>query len=184
MSTPVKRGVPKSLFVIILALLAAMCIYAIFFDYSEPENTVNDFYTAYFNRDFDTVAENLSVFWSVRFLPQYGSMQPAELIENREAIEKETSKVIAQIEGDNDLPQNLSIDILKDYTKAGENSALVVYNFNEDGKTVGIEAAILIRENGSLRIFNMAPISTEDLEVLKNYDMTVIDENFLPLIKN
>ncbi len=184
MSGTINRGVPKFLFVIILALLAIMYIYAAFFDIAKPENTVNDFYTAYFNQDYDTVAENLSVFWSVRFLPQYSSLQPSELIENRSDIERETSKVIAQIEENNELPANLSIEVLKNYTRVGENSALVVYNFNQDGKTIGIEAAILIEENDRLRIFNMAPISEEDLEEMQDYDITLIDQSFQNLIES
>jgi len=177
-------GVPKSLFVIILAVLAAMYYYAAFIDSPSPENTVEDFYNAYFNRDFDTAAEDLSVFWSVRFLPQYSSLAPSELIEKRDIIEEETGKVIAQIEENNKIPANLSIEILNAYTKKGENSALVVYNFRENGEAAGIEAAILIKEKGRLRIFNMAPISTEDLEKIQNYDITLLDESFKDLIES
>ena len=56
-------GVPKFIYVIIIVILAAMYYYAAFVDVSDPEQVVEDFYTAYFELDFETVEENLSVFW-------------------------------------------------------------------------------------------------------------------------
>lgn len=179
---PSKSGVPRFLFVAIIAILGAMFWYSAYGETPAPEKTVKTFYQAYFDRDFDTVAKNLSVFWSVRFLPEYADMEPAELLANRTKIEADISKVIAEIESQNTVPQGVSIEIMKEYTKMGKNSAIVVYSFNEDGKDTGMETALLIKENDKLRIFNMSPIDAETLEQIKAVDMTILDENFDSLL--
>ncbi|MDD4801442.1 MAG: hypothetical protein PHF24_00675 [Syntrophomonas sp.] len=179
---PFRPGVPRFIFVVIIALLASMYWYAAYVDTSPPEKTVNNFYQAYFERDFDTVAKNLSVFWSVRFLPDYAGMSPAQLLEQRAQIESDISKIIADIEKENTIPKGVSIEILEDYTKIGELSAIVVYMFKENGKDNGMETALLIKENGQLRIFNMSPIDSQTLTQIKAVDINILDENFDSLL--
>jgi predicted HNH restriction endonuclease len=157
--------------------------YAAYGDTPAPEKTVKTFYQAYFDRDFDTVAQNLSVFWSVRFLPEYADMSPEQLIENRTKIEGDISKIIADIEKENSVPKGVSIEVMKEYTKIGKNSAIVVYTFKENGKETGMETALLIKEKGQLRIFNMSPIDPQTLEQIKAVDINVLDENFDSLLK-
>ena len=183
---PVEEGprrVPRALFVIIILLFGALYWFAAYGDNPAPEKTVKTFYTAYFNRDYDTVAKNLSVFWSVRFLPQYAALSPTELLNNRAKIEADISKVIADIEKDNQIPKGISIEIQKEYTKQGQNSALVVYGFQENGKITSMETAVLIKENGQLRIFNMSPVDPETLEQIKSIDIKILDENFTNLMQ-
>ena len=177
-----RSGVPRFLFVAIIAILGAMYWYAAYGETPAPEKTVDNFYQAYFDRDFNTVAKNLSVFWSVRFLPEYANLTPAEILENRAKIEADISKVIADIEAENTVPQGVSIEIMKDYTKIGKNSAIVVYKFIEDGQDTGMETALLIKEQEHLRIFNMSPIDVETLEQIKAVDINVLDENFASLL--
>ena len=110
-------------------------------DVSEPEKVVEDFHSAYFNRDYETMAENLSVFWSVQFLPQYTSQSPAELLNNRDQIVKEISQVIAEQEEENILEDNYSIEVNPEYTRKGTNSAVVVYSVKQDGNKLGMELA-------------------------------------------
>ena len=180
--TLLKPRVPRFIFVVIIAIFAAMYWYAAYGDTPAPEKTVKTFYQAYFDRDFDTVAKNLSVFWSVRFLPDYASMSPEQLLENRTKIEADISKVIADIEKENSVPKGVSIEVMKEYTKMGKNSAIVVYSFKENGKDTGMETALLIKEKGQLRIFNMSPIDPETLEQIKAVDINVLDENFDSLL--
>ncbi len=181
----VKRRVPRSIFGIILVCFAALYWYAAYGDTPAPEKTVKNFYQAYFNRNFDVVAQNLSVFWSVRFLPDdYANMAPAELIENRPQIEKQIAAVIADIEKDTEIPQGVTVNIMKDYTKIGKESAVVVYSFMENGKETGMEAAILIMEKGQFRIFNMSPIDETILGQVKDLDINQIDENFSELLNS
>ena len=181
--TPSKPRVPRFIFVVIIATFAAMYWYAAYGDTPAPEKTVKTFYQAYFDRDFNTVAQNLSVFWSVRFLPDYASMSPEQLLENRTKIEADISKVIADIEKENSIPTGVSIEVMKEYTKMGKNSAIVVYSFKENGKDTGMETALLIKEKGQLRIFNMSPIDPETLAQIKAVDINVLDENFESLLK-
>jgi hypothetical protein len=176
-----KQGVPKSLFVFIIVILAGMYYYAAFVDKSAPEKVVQNFYQAYFERDFETVGENLSVFWAAQIIPQYSTLTPAQLLEKRDQVEKDTVKTISAMEENNKIPENLSIEILKDYTRLGKNSAIVAYNFKQDGKPAGMEAAILIKEEGQLRIFNLSPITEQNLQQIKTLDINTLDKNFAQL---
>jgi hypothetical protein len=169
--------VPRFIFVVIIAILGAMYWYAAYGDTPAPEKTVKTFYQAYFDRDFDTVAENLSVFWSVRFLPEYADMTPAELLNNRTKVEAEISKVIAEIESENTIPEGVSIEVLKEYTKMGKSSAIVVYQFIENGKETGMETALLIKEKDQFRILNMSPVDAQTLEQIKSVDINTLDKN-------
>lgn len=180
-STP--KGVPKPIYVIIIVLLAAMYYYAAFVDISNPEKVVEDFYHAYFQRDFDTVASHLSVFWSVQFLPQYMSSSPAQLLEQRDQVENDIAKVITDIEKSNELPQNLAIKILPDYTRQKPNSALVAYSFEEDGKSLGMEMTILIKEKGEYRIYSMSPINAEIIKSIPDSDLEAMDQSFKNLVE-
>lgn len=179
------RRVPRSIFAIILILSAGLYWFAAYGDTPAPVKTVKNFYQGYFDRDFDTVAQNLSVFWSVRFLSdEYASMTPAELLENRTKIEKEISAVIADSEKENPVPSGVNVKIMKDYTQVGQKSAIVVYSFIENGKDVGMEASILILEKSKFRIFNMSPIDDTSLDQIKSLDMSIIDNNFAELLDN
>lgn len=176
------RRVPRALFVIILLCLAGLYGWAAFGDTPAPEKTVKNFYTAYFNRDYKTVAQNLSVFWSVRLLPDYANMSPLELLDNRSKIEGETAVAIADIEKDNQLPEGMSVEIMKDYTKIGKESAIVVYQFKEKETVTSMEVAILILEKEQFRIFNMSAVDDTVLGQIKALDMSVLDQNFADLM--
>ncbi|MEN6328529.1 MAG: hypothetical protein ABFD18_20260 [Syntrophomonas sp.] len=181
MDKPTTRSIPIFIPLLIVVIIASMYYYAAFLE-SSPEQTVQDFYQAYFQKDYDTVAKNLSVFYSIRFLPQYSTMTPAQLLEDRETIEKETSKVIEMIESKNKLPDNLSIEIMPSYTKKSENSALVVYTFKENGQPSGMELAILIKEKAKYRIFNMSPVASQDLAQIKQGNLEELDAGFKKLL--
>lgn len=174
-------GVPKVLYVLIIVILAAMYYYAAYMDVSKPEKIVQDFYDAYFERDFDKVAENLSVFWSVQFLPQYSGKTPAELLNHRDRITQEISSVIADIEKGNELPDNMSIQVHPEYTRTRAHSALVGYSVHQDAQTAGMEMAILIKEAGRYRIYTMTPISAQMLENIPEEDVDQLDESFAAL---
>jgi hypothetical protein len=178
----VKRRVPRFIFAVILLGLAGLYWFAAYGDTPAPEKVVKNFYHAYFNRDFNTVAQNLSVFWSVRFLPDYASQTPAELLANRSKVEKDIASVITDIEKDNEIPTDVTIEIMKDYTKIGKESAIVVYNFIEGGKKTSMEASILILENGQFRIFNMSPVDDSVLDQIKSLDINILDQNFTDLL--
>lgn len=176
-------GVPKSIFIIIVAILASMFYYAAFIDKSGAEKTVEDFYQAYFNRDYDTVAEHLSVFWAVQFLPQYQNLSPGQLLENRATIEKEIAQIIKEIEEDTKYPENLRIEVNSSLTKQRDNSALVGYTFQENGETSGMEVAILINESGAYRIYSMSPANPTDIQGITDENMDNLDANFKSLLE-
>lgn len=174
--------VPRSIWLVIVILLAALYSYAAYFDPTSPDKTVENFYQAYFEKDYATVASNSSVFWAVNFLPQYAGMTAPELLENRDKIEKDIVKVISDMEKTNPVPKDVKIKILKDYTKQGEYAAVVVYEIIESDKTTNTEAAILIKESGQFKVFTMTAIDPQNLNQIKALDMTEMDENFKTLL--
>lgn len=165
--------------ILIIGIAASYYGYNSYFN--NPEKIVKEFYQAYFNREVDKVAQNLSVFWAVRFLPEYENTSPVELLAARAEIEGKIASVIADIEKENQLPEGLSIEIMPDYTKVGKESGIVVYRFKEKGVETSKEAAILIRENGQFRIFNMSAVDASVLSQIKSLDMNILDQNFTEL---
>lgn len=182
MDRTVPAGVPKIIYVLIIVILAGMYYYAAYVDVSNPEKVVADFYNAYFDRDYDKVAENLSVFWSVQFLPQYTSQSPAELLKNRDEINKEMSQVFAEQEKENPLEGNYAVETHSEYTRQGTNSALVVYSIIENGNELGMEMALLINEAGQFRIFSMTPVTAEALQTITEEDLQSLEESFTDLL--
>lgn len=167
---------PKILYVIIVAILAAMYYYAAYVDTTPAEKTVQNFYQAYFDRDYDTVADNLSVFWAVQFLPQYQSLAPNEMIAQRDTIIKDLTSFISEMESKNKVPEGLTVEIDRDFTKQGTNSSLVAYSFKENGKDAGMEMAILINEAGTFRIFSFTPTTPEYLSQIGDKEMQELDK--------
>lgn len=175
--------VPKYIYVIIIATLAVMFIYGQYIDSTPAEKTVENFYNAYFNRDFDTVAQYLSVFWSVQFLPQYQDLSPRELIERRPDIEKDIARILAELEKDITYPEDLHIVINSEYTRETANSAIVGYVFQEKEETSGVELAILINESGAYRIYSVISADQADLNSITDENMEILDANFKKLLE-
>lgn len=182
MDKPVKRGVPKILFILIIVLLAAMYYYAAYRDYSNPEVTVRNFYNAYFQKDYETVAQNLSVFWGVQFMPEYMLMSPQELIADRPAIEKKMGDFISRVEAESKIPADMSIKILSKYTQRAENTALVAYEFKEKNKSAGMEMALLLKENNRMYILKMMPVNEEQLQQLNGNDISELEQSFKEML--
>lgn len=178
-----KYVVPKSLFVLIIIILASMYYYAAYRDYSNPEVTVRNFYHAYFQSDYETMAQNLSVFWGVQFMPQYMLMSAQELIENRPAIEENMAEFITQMESENKVPADMSIKILPKYTQRAENTALVAYEFRQQNKPVGMEMSLLLKENNRMRILKMMPVEQEQLDQLNGNDIAAMEESFKEILE-
>lgn len=174
--------VPVFIWVVIVVLLAALYGYAAYWDPNRPEKTVQNFYQAYFAGDYETVSSNLSVFWAVRLLPQYADMDSAELLAKRAEIEKELFQVISEVESMYTAPPDIKIEIMKPYTKEGTYSAVVVYKFTEKSKDAGMEAAILIKEQGKFRIFTMTQVDEKSLSQIKAVNINELDANFQELL--
>ncbi len=182
-TNPARTGVPKLLPVLIVAIMAGMYYYAAFVDVSSPDKTVDHFYQAYFDRDYETVAHDLSVFWSLNYLPQYRDMSSAELMQNRAEIEQETAAMLKSLEENQPTEQDVSVEVLKEYTKTGEYSALVVYQVMQQEQPVQKEVAFLIREAGGYKIINLSPIEDSDLELVESYSLDQLDESFKELLE-
>ncbi len=177
-----KPGVPKLLPVLIVAILAGMYYFAGYVDISTPERTVQSFYKAYFDKDYETVADHLSVFWAANILPQYQNLSPAELLEKRDAIVTETGTALRNME-ENQPPQpGLSIEVLKEYSKTGEYSALIIYQVMEQEQPIQKEVAFLIKEAAGYKIISFSPIEDSDLESINEYNLDQLDASFKILL--
>lgn len=180
--TQPRSGMPKLLPVLIIAILAGMYYYAAYVDVPSPDKTVDHFYQAYFDQDYDTVVQDLSVFWAVNLLPQYQDLAPAELLQKRAEIEQETSTVLKSFEENQPPEEGVSVEVLKDYTKTGEYSAIVVYQVMQQQQPVQKEVAFLIKEAGGYKIINFSPLDDSDLELINNYNLDQLDESFKELL--
>jgi len=177
----VSTGVPVLLYFLIIAILAGMYYYAAFVLYANPEKVVADYYTAYFTGDFETVSENTSVFLAAQALPQYANLSPATLLAKRGAIEDDVALLMEQ-GGEPTQFEGLSIEIMPEYTRRGEATAVVAYKILKDGEPFGMEAAILDKENNRLRIFQTMPISEESLPEIKKLNMQEMDKNLQSML--
>jgi len=180
-NTP-QAKVPVFIWVVIVAILAAMYGYAAYWDPTRPEQTVKNFYHAYFNQDYDTVASDLSVVWAVRLLPQYADTNYSELLANRGEIEKELRQVFSEVGSTYNAPKDISLEIMKPYTKEGTNSAMVVCKFKVKSEEAGMDFVILIKEQGRFRIYNTTTVDEQSLPEIEAIDINELDANFAELL--
>lgn len=171
MDTAKKAGVPIVLPILAVIAFAAMFCLATFYPNigktGGPEKNVENFYAAYADSDHQGMAENLSVFWSLQFLPQYGGNKPSELIEKRPEIEKDTAEILSSTTTDVDT--ELKIKVLPEYTQEWNNTAMVVYAGFKDEEELGREVALLVKEKDSFYMYIWMPIyDDESIEALKS----------------
>ncbi|MGE5390116.1 MAG: hypothetical protein ACM3PE_03540 [Deltaproteobacteria bacterium] len=177
----VSYGIPALLYFLVIAILAGMYYYASFVMYANPEKVVTTYYDAYFSGDFKTVSEHTSVFLAAQALPQYASLSPATLVAERSKIEEDIALIMEQ-GADPAQFEGLSIEVMPQYTRKGESTAVVVYKIFKDGKELGMEAAILDKESSRLRLFQTTPISKEGLQGIKKLDMKEMDKNLASML--
>lgn len=170
-------GVPRWIFIVIILILAAMYYYAAYVIPMDAEQTVDDFYTAIFAQDYQTAADKLSVLSFAPMLPQFGS-SPQEMIDNRAAVE-ESMVALLEAGGQGQAPPaDMSFEIMSEYTKQGENVAVVICRLLQEGESVGLQRAILINEKGHMRILGMAPMFEGDLPLVEKTRIEELDKEF------
>ncbi|HNX28054.1 MAG TPA: hypothetical protein PKN87_01390 [Syntrophomonadaceae bacterium] len=184
MDTFKKAGVPKILPVLIVVILAAMYYVAAYYPdlgkTNNPEKTVEDFYVSYINSDYQGMAENLSVFWSVQFLPQYSTSKPSEVIAQRETIEKETADILSATT--TDIQSGLKITVLPEYTKEWENTAMVVYSGSLDEEELGREVALLLKENQKFYLYMWMPCGDDAALTALETDFAKFDADYTQVL--
>ena len=116
-------------------------------------------------------------------MPQYMLMSPQELIENRPTIEDSMTEFISRMESENKVPSNMSIKILSKYTQRADNTALVAYEFRQQNKLVGIEMALLVKENNRMRILQMMQVDQKQLNQLNGNDIAEMEESFKEILE-
>ncbi len=175
--------VPRSLIFLAVIILGAMYYYAAYVDFPTPEDTVNEFYEAFFVQDYEIAAQNISVFWAAQLLPEYANHQPSQLLSERTALEKEAAQFFAMIEEYNPTPPGLKIKVDPDYSRTGQYGALVVYELNQGGEPLSREMAMLIKENNRFYIMNLYPLQEENLKDVLEFDMEALDSDLEALMK-
>ncbi|NLO21661.1 MAG: hypothetical protein GX119_06630 [Syntrophomonadaceae bacterium] len=176
--------VPRSLLVLAVIILGAMYYYAAYVDFPTPEDTVSEFYEAYFVHDYDVAAQNISVFWAAQLLPEYAEHQPSQLLNERPTLEKEAAQFFAMVEEYNPTPTELSIKVDPNYSRTGQYGALVVYELTQADESLGREMAMLVKESDRFYILNLYPLQEEQMQDVLDFDMEALDSDLQALIKS
>ncbi len=176
--------VPQSLLALVVIILGAMYYYAAYVDIPTPEDTVIEFYEAYFNQDYSLAAENISVFWAAQLLPEYADQEPAELLADRSTLEAEAAQFFTMVEQQNPTPPDVSIAVNPAYTRNGEYSALVVYELTQGSEPISMEIAMLIKETDRFYIINIYPLQEANLKDVQEFDMDALDTDFKAILES
>jgi len=169
-------GIPKWNIALIVVLLAGMFGYATYFDVSTPEKTVEKFYQLLGTGKYDQAAEYLSVNWAYSVLfPKYNNTAPSELLKRESAIRKEMGQALAQ-----NLPEagtgELKVTARPSLTRSGSKAALVVCDYRvPNSKVQGQQLALLVKESGRWRLFELSDVTGYDLGFLKDVNMEDLD---------
>lgn len=174
--------VPLFIPIIIVLVLGAMFYYAAFLDVPDPEETVVEFYEAYFDKDYQTAASNMSVFWASQFLPQYSGMTSQELLAKGDDIRQATADFFTLAEKQSPPLTDMKITVDPEYSKTGEYAALVVYKL-ENSEMESLEMAMLIKETDRFYIINIYAMEEEFLQNVKDFDIALIDADFKALLE-
>lgn len=156
-----KEGVPIILPILSVLIFAAMYIYAAYGPVNGPEKTVEKFYASYQTGDYQGMAESVSVFWAVQYLPQYSTAKPSELMAERESIEKEAAAFFEQ--GAAEPNTDLKVEVQPEYTSEWENSAMVVYAGFNGEEPLGREMALLLKENDNYYLYMWFPLESDQV---------------------
>ncbi|MGI6487334.1 MAG: hypothetical protein GX964_05135 [Syntrophomonadaceae bacterium] len=175
-------GIPRWNIAIIVLALFTMFGYSAYFDTPTPERTVEKFYTSFYSGDFEQAVDYLSVNMAYPLLfPRYMQTPPAELLQREDQIRNEMAQAFSEAIPEN--PGEIKVSIRSDYTKTGEKSAIVVYDYKVPEQDLkGNEVAILIKETGKWRLLEISDATGSDLSALKSFDMKKMDEQVEQLL--
>ena len=140
------------------------------------------FYTSFYSGDFEQAVDYLSVNMAYPLLfPRYMQTPPAELLQREDQIRNEMAQAFSEAIPEN--PGEIKVSIRSDYTKTGEKSAIVVYDYKVPEQDLkGNEVAILIKETGKWRLLEISDATGSDLSALKSFDMKKMDEQVEQLL--
>lgn len=180
-------GVPRWNVALIVMLLAGMFGYATYFDTSTPEKTVEKFYQCFDAGDYDRAVEYMSVNWAYSILfPKFNNTPPAELIKKRTDVRREMAKALAENVPAGDT-EKVQVSALPKLTRLGDKTALVVYDYRiPKSKFTGKQVALLVKETGRWRLFEVSDVTGYELGFISQIDMKQMDqrvENFFKTSK-
>ena len=172
--------------ILVVVIFAAMFYLATYYpDLGKtqgPEKAVENFYIAYAQSDYQGMAENLSVFWSLQFLPQYGDKSPTELIAQRDEIVKAAAEILSSTT--TEVESELKIKVLPEFTQKWNNTAMVVYAGFLGEEELGREVALLVKEDNNYYLYLWMPFyNDESLETLKS-DFSEFDTYYSEVLAN
>ncbi len=175
--------IPSSLLAMVLIILGAMYYYAAYVDMPTPEDTVTEFYEAYFKQDYPLAAQNMSVFWTAQLQPEYANMKGGELLANRAILESKAAQFFSIVEKQNPTPPDVAIKVDPAYSRVGEYSALVVYELTQGSEPVSMEMAMLIKEMDRFYIINIYPLPKDNIKDIQEFDMETLDSQFKDILR-
>ncbi|HWP97987.1 MAG TPA: hypothetical protein VN426_14175 [Syntrophomonadaceae bacterium] len=178
--------VPKIIPILIILVLAAMYYYPVYQDYRDfksPETIVQKFFSQLFiDKDYQRAADKMSVFMASPMLPEYSTDTPAQLLKARREIIAKAGPALEQ-NFKNGEQEAFQVTPLPEYTKVGEQTAIVVGKVVAGGKDQGFGLTFLIKEDGKFRIIQYVPLpSAAALEEVKKIDMKTMDDQAKTLL--
>jgi hypothetical protein len=149
-------------------ILAAMFLYASFWQKSPAETTVQQFYTAYFDGNNPAMAEHVSVLW---LRDQLATPEEYHLLLEQSAEIKtflaETPIFLQAFA----LPEGTkAITIPRNQSLEGSEVAFVIFETAQSKIFKTPYVAILVKENGVFRLNRLIPLS-EDVMPLINAEL-------------
>jgi len=149
-----KRPFPWPAPIIALLILVAMFVYAGFSQSYSAEESVNQFYKAYVNRDTQTMAKYVSVLWL------YDSLPPSEpyrnFLEQRPEFEYLLTNNPAMFNNFIMPDADEGIKIMRDRTLGGDLAAFVVFEVQSPVFPYNY-IATLVNEDNLFRLFQVIP---------------------------
>ncbi|NLU49008.1 MAG: hypothetical protein GXX09_01165 [Syntrophomonadaceae bacterium] len=170
-------GIPRWNIAIIVVVLAGMFGYATYFDIPTPERAVEKFYTSFYTGNYQQAVKCLSVNWAYSVLfPKYNSTPPVELLKKGDTIRQEMVRVFKQNPPSDNLKE-IEVSIVPKLTKTGSKTAVVVYDYRVPSeKITGRQLALVVKESGKWRVFEISDVTGFDLAFLQQLDMGEIDQ--------
>lgn len=174
---------PKSLYLVMILALGLMFAYGHYWEKPSPEELVTGFWTAYFERDYKTVVSDLSVSFLVQTSPEHMTLGHSELIKVRPQLEATAEPYIQRMREGYEDPVNPQVIILNQYTQMGELGGVVFFNVKDGSELLSTQSALLIYEDGNLKILDFGLADEQWLSETSPEEMQQMFRDYETLLK-
>lgn len=174
---------PKALYLVMILALGLMFAYGQYWDKPSPEELVTSFWTAYFEKDYPAVVHDLSVAFLVQTSPEHMSLGHSELLKVRPQLEATAQPQIQRMREGYADPVAPKVIILDKYTQMGELGGVVFFNVKDGDELLSTQSALLIYEDGDLKILDFGVADEQWLSETSDEDMKQMFADYETLLK-